>query len=117
MSSLILEAFAKGIPLYADASGASNDEKRLRVNMRLKKLQEKVKEHQERVGEKGTAIRDHIQERLIGQQQRALLRNGSKDYDGDDEDDEYYYDEEDEDDEDDDESEEDDEYYDDVECH
>ncbi|XP_031102044.1 choline-phosphate cytidylyltransferase 2-like [Ipomoea triloba] len=132
-------------------------EKRLRVNMRLKKLQEKVKEHQERVGEKiqtvaksagmhrnewienadrwvagflemfeegchkmGTAIRDHIQERLIGQQQRALLRNGSKDYDGDDEDDEYYYDEEDEDDDDDDEedeSEEDDEYYDDVECH
>ncbi|KAL6547942.1 hypothetical protein OROHE_009647 [Orobanche hederae] len=28
-------------------------EKRLRVNMRLKKLQEKVKEHQEKVGEKG----------------------------------------------------------------
>lgn len=27
-------------------------EKRLRVNMRLKKLREKVKEHQERVGEK-----------------------------------------------------------------
>lgn len=27
-------------------------EKRLRVNMRLKKLQEKVKEHQEKVGEK-----------------------------------------------------------------
>ncbi|KAL6578910.1 hypothetical protein OROMI_009126 [Orobanche minor] len=28
-------------------------EKRLRVNMRLKKLQEKVKEHQEKVGDKG----------------------------------------------------------------
>ncbi|OMO60383.1 hypothetical protein COLO4_33844 [Corchorus olitorius] len=31
-------------------------EKRLRVNMRLKKLQEKVKEHQEKVGEKRDAL-------------------------------------------------------------
>jgi len=30
----------------------SNQEKRLRVNMRLKKLREKVKQHQEKVGEK-----------------------------------------------------------------
>ncbi|RAL41925.1 hypothetical protein DM860_009107 [Cuscuta australis] len=125
-------------------------EKRLRVNMRLKKLQEKVKEQQEKVGEKiqqiqtvaktagmhrnewvenadrwvagflemfeegchkmGTAIRDHIQERLRGQQQSGLLSHGSKDYDGDDEeddDDEYYYDDEDED------VEDDEEYYDD----
>ncbi|KAE8659386.1 Choline-phosphate cytidylyltransferase 2 [Hibiscus syriacus] len=47
---------------YADASGAANDvkelgvsfvkEKRLRVNMRLKILREKVKEQQEKVGEK-----------------------------------------------------------------
>ncbi|XP_031091620.1 choline-phosphate cytidylyltransferase 1 [Ipomoea triloba] len=112
-------------------------EKRLRVNMRLKKLQEKVKEHQEKVGEKiqtvaktagmhrnewienadrwvagflemfeegchkmGTAIRDRIQERLRGQQQRDMLENGNED----DDDDEYYYEEEGE--------EEDEEYYD-----
>ncbi|KAF8376712.1 hypothetical protein HHK36_031618 [Tetracentron sinense] len=41
---------------YADTSGAGNDvyefEKRLRVNMGLKKLREKVKEQQEKVGEK-----------------------------------------------------------------
>ncbi|CAI0401518.1 unnamed protein product [Linum tenue] len=41
---------------YADASGASNDvydfEKRLRVNMGLKKLQENVKRHREKVEEK-----------------------------------------------------------------
>ncbi|XP_003631248.1 choline-phosphate cytidylyltransferase 1-like isoform X2 [Vitis riparia] len=41
---------------YADASGAGKDvyefEKRLRVNMGLKKLHEKVKKHQEKVGEK-----------------------------------------------------------------
>ncbi|MED6213049.1 T-complex protein 1 subunit beta [Stylosanthes scabra] len=83
-------------------------EKRLRVNRRLKTLQEKVKEHQEKVGEKiqivkktasmhrnewGTAIRDRIQERLRGQQSRDgsfLLQNGK---DGEDVDsDEYYYD-------------------------
>ncbi|XP_010557019.1 PREDICTED: choline-phosphate cytidylyltransferase 1-like isoform X2 [Tarenaya hassleriana] len=87
-------------------------EKRLRVNMRLKRLQEKVKEHQEKVGEKiqtvkmlrnewvenadrwvagflemfeegchkmGTAIRDHIQERLRRQQSKDLLENGKTD--------------------------------------
>ncbi|KAG6607965.1 Choline-phosphate cytidylyltransferase 1, partial [Cucurbita argyrosperma subsp. sororia] len=105
-------------------------EKRLRVNMRLKKLQEKVKEHQEKVGEKiqtvaktagmhrnewvenadrwvagflemfeegchkmGTAIRDRIQERLMGAQQQKYLENG-KDSDSDLEE-EYYYDDDD----------------------
>ncbi|KAJ9705914.1 hypothetical protein PVL29_003837 [Vitis rotundifolia] len=117
-------------------------EKRLRVNMRLKKLQEKVKEQQEKVEQKiqtvaktagmhrnewvenadrwvagflemfeegchkmGTAIRDRIQERLMGQQSRGskyLLPNGKDDiddedeeyYDEDDEDEEYYDEEE-----------------------
>ncbi|KAL0545903.1 hypothetical protein IC582_015800 [Cucumis melo] len=105
-------------------------EKRLRVNMRLKKLQEKVKEHQEKVGEKiqtvaktagmhrnewvenadrwvagflemfeegchkmGTAIRDRIQERLMGAQQLKYISNG-KDSDSD-LDEEYYYDDDD----------------------
>ncbi|KAJ8770543.1 hypothetical protein K2173_018034 [Erythroxylum novogranatense] len=108
-------------------------EKRLRVNMRLKKLQEKVKEQQEKVGEKiqtvamhrnewvenadrlvagflemfeegchkmGTAIRDRIQEGLIGQQLRGLTQNGKDD----DEDEEEYYDD-------------DEEYYDDEESY
>lgn len=112
-------------------------EKRLRVNMRLKKLHEKVKEHQEKIQtvaktarfnrdewvenadrwvagflemfeerchKMGTAIRDRIQERLMGQQSRGLLANGKGDDDGESEDyfyddysyvddDEYYYDE------------------------
>lgn len=112
-------------------------EKRLRVNMRLKKLHEKVKEQQEKIQtvaktarfnrdewvenadrwvagflemfeerfhKMGTAIRDHIQERLMGQQSRGFLPNGnaddsaeSEDYFYDDcsydDDDEYYYDE------------------------
>jgi choline-phosphate cytidylyltransferase len=104
-------------------------EKRLRVNMRLKKLQEKVKEQQEKVGEKiqivaktagihrnewvenadrlvagflemfeegchkmGTAIRDRIQERLMGQQSQELLLNGEGE---EDDDEEYYYDDDD----------------------
>ncbi|KAL9267887.1 Choline-phosphate cytidylyltransferase 1-like protein [Drosera capensis] len=104
-------------------------EKRLRVNMRLKKLHEKVKEQQEKVGEKiqtvartagasrnewvenadrwvagflemfeegchkmGTAIRDRIQESLMGQQTRNLLTDGKSD----DEDEEYYEDDSDE---------------------
>ncbi|XP_019421005.1 PREDICTED: choline-phosphate cytidylyltransferase 2-like [Lupinus angustifolius] len=95
-------------------------EKRLRVNRRLKTLQEKVKEQQEKIQiaaknagmhrnewvenadrwvagflemfeegchKMGTAIRDRIQERLIGQQ--------SKDDKDDDDDEEYYYDEDD----------------------
>ncbi|KAL1820987.1 hypothetical protein DCAR_0417358 [Daucus carota subsp. sativus] len=111
-------------------------EKRLRVNMSLQKIQEKVKEQQERVGEKvktvaktaemhrnewvenadrwvagfleifeegchkmGTAIRDRIQERLMGQQGEGLSENGNEeeneeyydDEDGDEE--EVYYDE------------------------
>lgn len=37
-------------------------EKRLRVNMRLKKLQEKVKEHQEKVGEKIQTVAMHRNE-------------------------------------------------------
>ncbi|XP_034681549.1 choline-phosphate cytidylyltransferase 2-like [Vitis riparia] len=109
-------------------------EKRLRVNMRLKKLQEKVKEQQEKVEQKiqivaktagmhrnewvenadrwvagflemfeegchkmGTAIRDRIQERLMGQQSggsKYLLPNGKDDIDNEDEE---YYDEDDED--------------------
>ncbi|KAK9678339.1 hypothetical protein RND81_11G205000 [Saponaria officinalis] len=125
-------------------------EKRLRVNMRLKKLQEKVKEQQEKIQtvaktagvhrnewvenadrwvagflemfeegchKMGTAIRDSIQEHLMGQQSRGLLPNGKADddeseeyFDHDDDDvafyydddDEYYYDEEEEDDDDDD---------------
>lgn len=110
-------------------------EKRLRVNMRLKKLHEKVKEQQEKIQtvaktagvnrnawvenadrwvagflemfeegchKMGTAIRDRIQERLMGQQARGLLPNGTADdedseeyFDDDyyDDDDEYYYDE------------------------
>jgi len=101
-------------------------EKRLRVNMRLKKLQEKVKEQQEKIQtvaktaemhrnewvenadrwvagflemfeegchKMGTAIRDRIQERLMGQQTSGghLLENGDEEdeYDSDD-----YYDEE-----------------------
>jgi choline-phosphate cytidylyltransferase len=101
-------------------------EKRLRVNMRLKKLQEKVKEQQEKIQtvaktaemhrnewvenadrwvagflemfeegchKMGTAIRDRIQERLMGQQTSGghLLENGDEEdeYDTDD-----YYDEE-----------------------
>ncbi|GAB2279731.1 T-complex protein 1 subunit beta [Dionaea muscipula] len=107
-------------------------EKRLRVNMRLKKLQEKVKEQQEKIQtvariagasrnewvenadrwvagflemfeegchKMGTAIRDHIQERLMGQQSRNLLPNGKandeeEEYYDHSTDDEYYYDEE-----------------------
>ncbi|CAI0374452.1 unnamed protein product, partial [Linum tenue] len=105
-------------------------EKRLRVNMRLKKLQEKVKEQQERVGEKvwlqiqtvamhrnewvdnanrwvvgflemfeegchkmGTAIRDRLQERLMGQESREMLLDGNDE----DDDEEYYYDDDDDD--------------------
>ncbi|CAO2827636.1 unnamed protein product [Amaranthus hypochondriacus] len=111
-------------------------EKRLRVNMRLKKLHEKVKEQQEKIQtvaksaglnrnewvenadrwvagflemfeegchKMGTAIRDRIQERLMGQQARGLLPNGNTDgeeseeyFDDDpyyDDDEEYYYDE------------------------
>ncbi|XP_041005166.1 choline-phosphate cytidylyltransferase 2-like [Juglans microcarpa x Juglans regia] len=111
-------------------------EKRLRVNMRLKKLQEKVKEQQEKVGEKiqtvkmhrnewvenadrwvagflemfeegchkmGTAIRDRIQERLMGPQSREstyFLENGNENVEDDDDDDEEYYDEDDDDDDD-----------------
>ncbi|KAL9229489.1 hypothetical protein vseg_004951 [Gypsophila vaccaria] len=116
-------------------------EKRLRVNMRLKSLHEKVKEQQEKIQtvakiagvhrnewvenadrwvagflemfeegchKMGTAIRDRIQERLMGQQSREMLGNGKgdddeseeyfdhDDYDDDDDyyfdDDEYYYD-------------------------
>ncbi|XP_057507134.1 choline-phosphate cytidylyltransferase 2-like [Actinidia eriantha] len=106
-------------------------EKRLRVNMRLKKLQEKVKEQQEKIQtvaktagmhrnewvenadrwvagflemfeegchKMGTAIRDRIQERLMGQQPRGLLPNGHVDVDNEDEysddDSDEYYDEE-----------------------
>ncbi|KAL2906841.1 Choline-phosphate cytidylyltransferase 1 [Bienertia sinuspersici] len=112
-------------------------EKRLRVNMSLKKLQDKVKEHQEKIQtvaksaggmnrnewienadrwvagflemfeegchKMGTAIRDRIQESLMGQQSREMLPNGMADgdeseeyFDDDayyDDDDEYYYDE------------------------
>ncbi|XP_074294259.1 choline-phosphate cytidylyltransferase 2-like [Silene latifolia] len=110
-------------------------EKRLRVNMRLKKLHEKVKEQQEKIQtvaktagvhhnewvenadrwvagflemfeegchKMGTAIRDRIQERLMGQQSRGLLANGKADddesekyfdHDDYDEDDDYYHDE------------------------
>ncbi|KAK9670076.1 hypothetical protein RND81_13G175400 [Saponaria officinalis] len=116
-------------------------EKRLRVNMRLKSLHEKVKEQQEKIQtvakiagvhrnewvenadrwvagflemfeegchKMGTAIRDRIQERLMGQQSRGMLPNGKgdddeseeyfdhDDYEDDDDfyydDDEYYYD-------------------------
>lgn len=42
--------FSKAVEFYDFVS--HGQEKRLRVNMRLKKLQEKVKEHQEKVGEK-----------------------------------------------------------------
>lgn len=111
-------------------------EKRLRVNMRLRKLHEKVKEQQEKIQtvaksaglnrnewvenadrwvagflemfeegchKMGTAIRDRIQERLMGQQAIGLLPNGKADddeseeyFDDDayyDDDDEFYYDE------------------------
>ncbi|XP_074294260.1 choline-phosphate cytidylyltransferase 2-like [Silene latifolia] len=108
-------------------------EKRLRVNMRLKKLHEKVKEQQEKIQtvaktagvhhnewvenadrwvagflemfeegchKMGTAIRDRIQERLMGQQAAGLLANGKADddeseeyFDHYDDDDDYYYDE------------------------
>ncbi|GMI77037.1 phosphorylcholine cytidylyltransferase [Hibiscus trionum] len=40
-------------------------EKRLRVNMRLKKLHEKVKEHQEKVGEKIQTVAKHRNEWLV----------------------------------------------------
>ncbi|KAH9624798.1 hypothetical protein KSS87_007536 [Heliosperma pusillum] len=108
-------------------------EKRLRVNMRLKKLHEKVKEQHEKIQtvaktagvhhnewvenadrwvagflemfeegchKMGTAIRDRIQERLMGQQAAGLLTNGKADddeseeyFDHYDDDDDYYYDE------------------------
>ncbi|XP_074296614.1 choline-phosphate cytidylyltransferase 2-like isoform X2 [Silene latifolia] len=108
-------------------------EKRLRVNMKLKKLHEKVKEHQEKIQtvaktagvhhnewvenadrwvagflemfeegchKMGTAIRDRIQERLMGQQAAGLLINGKADdneseeyFDHYEDDDDYYYDE------------------------
>ncbi|XP_074296612.1 choline-phosphate cytidylyltransferase 2-like [Silene latifolia] len=110
-------------------------EKRLRVNMRLKKLHEKVKEQQEKIQtvaktagvhrnewvenadrwvagflemfeegchKMGTAIKNRIQERLMGQQSRGLLGNGKADddeseeyfdHDDYDEDDDYCYDE------------------------
>ncbi|KAH0883292.1 hypothetical protein HID58_059388 [Brassica napus] len=90
-------------------------EKRLRVNMRLKKLQERVKEQQEKIQtvkmlrnewvenadrwvagfleifeegchKMGTAIRDSIQERLIRQIPRKKLENGEDD----DTDDQFY---------------------------
>ncbi|CAF2096122.1 unnamed protein product [Brassica napus] len=90
-------------------------EKRLRVNMRLKKLQERVKEQQEKIQtvkmlrnewvenadrwvagfleifeegchKMGTAIRDRIQERLIRQIPRNRLENGQDD----DTDDQFY---------------------------
>ncbi|KAF2567846.1 hypothetical protein F2Q68_00024650 [Brassica cretica] len=90
-------------------------EKRLRVNMRLKKLQERVKEQQEKIQtvkmlrnewvenadrwvagfleifeegchKMGTAIRDSIQERLIRQIPRKELENGEDD----DTDDQFY---------------------------
>ncbi|CAL0308451.1 unnamed protein product [Lupinus luteus] len=99
-------------------------EKRLRVNRRLKTLQEKVKEQQEKIQiaaknagmhrnewvenadrwvagflemfeegchKMGTAIRDRIQERLIGQQSK----DDKDDDDDDDDEEEYYYDEDD----------------------
>lgn len=113
-------------------------EKRLRVNMRLKKLHEKVKEQQEKIQtvaktagvhrnewienadrwvagflemfeegchKMGTAIRDRLQVRLIGQHSRGLLPNGKADdeeseeyfdddYFDDGDDSECYYDEE-----------------------
>ncbi|KAK7859738.1 choline-phosphate cytidylyltransferase 1 [Quercus suber] len=79
-------------------------EKRLRVNMGLKKLQERVKKQQEKVGEKiqtvaktarvhrnewGTAIRDRIQEQLRVQQLKGLIYDEEVD-------DEYYEDSEEE---------------------
>ncbi|KAL8506864.1 hypothetical protein ACS0TY_017674 [Phlomoides rotata] len=119
-------------------------EKRLRVNMRLKKFQEKVKEQQEKIQtvaktagmhpniwvenadrwvagflemfeegchKMGTAIRDRIQESLIGEQVKVLLPNGhetssdneyedeeeeeEEEEDDDNDDDVYYYDDED----------------------
>ncbi|KAG5520484.1 hypothetical protein RHGRI_033162 [Rhododendron griersonianum] len=106
-------------------------EKRLRVNMRLKKLQEKVKEQQEKiqtvaktaemhrnewvenadrwvagflemfeegchkmVSSFGTAIRDRIQERLMGQQTGGLLQNGNEEDEYYDDDSDDYYEEE-----------------------
>ncbi|XP_058195474.1 choline-phosphate cytidylyltransferase 2 [Rhododendron vialii] len=102
-------------------------EKRLRVNMRLKKLQEKVKEQQEKIQtvaktaemhrnewvenadrwvagflemfeegchKMGTAIRDRIQERLMGQQTGGLLQNGNEEDEYYDDDSDDYYDEE-----------------------
>ncbi|XP_040863784.1 choline-phosphate cytidylyltransferase 2 [Glycine max] len=116
-------------------------EKRLKVNRRLKTFQEKVKEHQEKVGVKiqtvaknvgmhqnewvenvdrfvvgflemfeeschkmGTAIRDQIQKKLIGEQSSDvsfLLQNGKDNedeeyyyYEGDDSDEEYFDDDE-----------------------
>ncbi|TXG48347.1 hypothetical protein EZV62_027641 [Acer yangbiense] len=61
-------------------------EKWLRMNMGLKKLHEKVKKQQEKVGEKGTAIRERIQERLKGQPLIGFI------HDKDDDDDDYFYD-------------------------
>ncbi|CAN0890749.1 Choline-phosphate cytidylyltransferase 1 [Linum grandiflorum] len=62
---------------YADASGAGKDvyefEKRLRVNMRLKKLQEKVKEQQEKVGE-----RHPIQIQTVAMQRNEWVENADR---------------------------------------
>ncbi|GMI98513.1 phosphorylcholine cytidylyltransferase [Hibiscus trionum] len=95
-------------------------EKRLRVNMRLKKLQEKVKEQQEKVGEKIQIVAMHrnewvenadrwvagflemfeegchkmgtaIRDRIQERLRGQLLQNGK----GDEDDEEYYYDEDD----------------------
>nr|XP_017218718.1 PREDICTED: choline-phosphate cytidylyltransferase 1-like isoform X3 [Daucus carota subsp. sativus] len=57
-------------------------EKRLRVNMGLKKLREEVKKQQEKVEEKGTAIRDRIQEQL--------MVKDKEDYYDDDDDEDFY---------------------------
>ncbi|CDY12222.1 BnaC04g12520D [Brassica napus] len=100
-----------GVSFFIDLQ----QEKRLRVNMRLKKLQERVKEQQEKIQtvkmlrnewvenadrwvagfleifeegchKMGTAIRDSIQERLIRQIPRKKLENGEDD----DTDDQFY---------------------------
>ncbi|XP_058197842.1 choline-phosphate cytidylyltransferase 1-like isoform X3 [Rhododendron vialii] len=68
-------------------------EKRLRVNRGLKKLREKVQKHQEKVEEKGTVIRDQIQERLLAKAKTRGLIYDDEEGDCDEDDDgEYYYD-------------------------
>jgi hypothetical protein len=44
------------LEIFEDLGVSFVKEKRLRVNMRLKKLQERVKEQQERVGEKACLL-------------------------------------------------------------